>query len=283
MIKVWHLEQTAPIQSDYFSLNGYGIREPMPAGIVDRPSGTNDYLWMYFHVPVYVAVRGQDVPVTESTLMVWPPGSHQRYGSTPDAYLHSWLHCTGALVRHVVLTCGIPLDTPIAGMSAEVFERHLLAIHAECSHGLIPDPRIVENHVRNLAYEVQRVARRDQNAPRVPPGLLEARQYLEAHYWEKITLAQLARIANLSPPHFCTQFHKAFNHTPIAYLLRYRLAQAAYLLLDRNARVSEVARRVGIDDVHYFSRVFKRQYGESPRRISLQRLPSGCTSGSPQS
>ncbi|MBD3240496.1 MAG: helix-turn-helix domain-containing protein [Chitinivibrionales bacterium] len=275
MIRVWHFEQQAAIQSDYFSLNGYGIQEPMPRGMVDRPGGTNDFLWMYFHVPVHVGVRRQDIPVPAGTLMVWQVGAHQRYGSRQHSYLHSWLHCTGSLVRHMVLTCGIPLDTPNGGLTSEAFERHLHAMHAECSHQLPPDPRIVENHLRNLAYEVQRVARRDPSAPTIPAGLLEARQYLEAHYWEKITLPRLARIANLSAPHFCTQFRKAFNHSPITYLLRYRLAQAAYLLLDRNARVGEVARRVGIDDVHYFSRVFKRQYGKSPRKMSEVRSGAG--------
>ncbi len=268
MIKAWHFEQRTPVQSDYFSLNGYGIQEPMPPGMVDRPRGTNDYLWMYFHVPVQVAVRGRDIPVAAGALLVWQPRSHQRYGSREHEFLHSWLHCAGALVRHIVLTCDIPLDTPITGMNTNAFERHLLAIHAESAGELPPDPRIVENHVRNLAYEVQRIARRDSTVARIPSGLLEARQYLESHYWEKITLPRLARIANLSSPHFCTRFRQAFDHAPIAYLLRYRLAQAAYLLLDRNARVSEVARRVGIDDVHYFSRMFKRQYGKSPRAMS---------------
>jgi len=50
MIKIWHYNQIWPVLTNYFELHGYGIGEPMPPGIVDRPQGTGDYLIMFFSI-----------------------------------------------------------------------------------------------------------------------------------------------------------------------------------------------------------------------------------------
>jgi AraC family transcriptional regulator, arabinose operon regulatory protein len=267
ILKAWFRDRKWAIRSDYFTLNGYGVQEPMPPGTVDRPRGTGDFLAMFFFDPVVVKVKGESVPVGAGTLMVWQPGSHQYYGNPSHGYLHSWTHCDGVLVHDLAASCGIPFDTPIRGLDGRAFERHLEMVHEECSHSGEPDLRIVENHYRNLFYEVQRAIAGGPQARFVPAGLLKARQHIESHYAQAITLAELARLANVSPPHFCGRFRKTFGSSPIRYLLDFRLTQAAYLLLDRNLRVGDVARRVGIEDVYYFSRVFKRRYGRSPRQM----------------
>jgi AraC family transcriptional regulator of arabinose operon len=267
MIKVWQREQLTPIQSDYFALNGYGIQEPMPPGIVDRPTGTGDYLMMFFFDPVELVVSDKVVQAPASTLMLWQPGAHQYYGNRSQGYMHSWVHCNGALLRHMVNSCGIALDTPIAGVVGENFEHHLASIHFECTHAARPDRRIVENILTNTLYDVKRSADRGLGARDIPTELLAARRFIETHYTEPLTLPQLAALTNVSPQHFCTRFRKAFGSAPISYLLSFRMAQASYLLLDRNMRVGDVARRVGIDDVYYFSRLFRRHYGKSPRQM----------------
>jgi len=53
--------------------------------------------------------------------------------------------------------------------------------------------------------------------------------------------------------------------SPIAYLAKLRLRQAARLLELRGRSVGEAGRDVGFDSAFYFSRQFKKQYGMSPR------------------
>lgn len=264
MIKLWHYQHAVPVQSPDFSVNGYGIREPMPTGIVDRPQGTGDFLIMYFFDPVDIAVGGVVRRQESGTLMMWRPGSHQYYGNPGAGYDHSWLHCAGTLPARHLTACALPLDTPVRGVDGERFEHYLHSIHGECGRSVVPDRRIVENVFRNLTFEIQRALQPSRSG--VSEVLIEVRDYLEAHLAQHATLTQLARMANLSPQHFCLSYRRAFGVSPISHLLQMRLAQAAYLLLDRNARVGEVARTVGIEDVYYFSKAFKRRYGVSPRR-----------------
>ncbi|MFR3482658.1 MAG: helix-turn-helix domain-containing protein [Clostridia bacterium] len=53
--------------------------------------------------------------------------------------------------------------------------------------------------------------------------------------------------------------------TPYAYLLQQKLAAAQNLLQNTTLPVQEIARQLGYDDAHYFSNVFKAQFGVSPR------------------
>jgi len=269
MIKAWYHGVESPVRSDYLSINGYGIQEPMPPCIVDRPNGSGDFLIMFFFDDVDLRVTGEVTHLAAGTLMVWQPGSYQYYGNLGKPFLHSWIHCEGALVKHLVSSCGVALDTPLAGMSGPRFEHHIAAVHFECTQPVPPDRRIVESAVSCLLYDIQRSVGAPSSPAAIPEELLAARVYIDSHYASAITLSQLARIANLSSQHFCSRFRKAFGVAPIAYLIRVRLAQASYLLLDRNMRIGEIARRVGIGDVYYFSRLFKRRFGQSPSKMRV--------------
>jgi iron complex transport system substrate-binding protein len=65
--------------------------------------------------------------------------------------------------------------------------------------------------------------------------------------------------------HFSALFKAHFGTSPIDYLVRLRLRAAAYLLRDVNVSVSSAAASVGYDDLYYFSKLFKKKLGVSPR------------------
>jgi len=80
-----------------------------------------------------------------------------------------------------------------------------------------------------------------------------------------MTLEALSRRVHLSIPHLCAQFKRYFGVSVIGYVIQLRLHQAAYLLQDQTLTITDVARRVGYDDIFYFSKLFKSRYGASPR------------------
>lgn len=89
--------------------------------------------------------------------------------------------------------------------------------------------------------------------------------YLQAHLAEPLTLAELAAQASLSPSHFVRVFRQFTGQTPVAWLNEQRLLRAARLLR-QGLPVSEAAERVGIANAGYFTRLFRRRYGCSPRQ-----------------
>jgi AraC-like DNA-binding protein len=88
--------------------------------------------------------------------------------------------------------------------------------------------------------------------------------YLEAHLSEPISLADLARVAALSPMHFAARFRLATGHRPHEYLQLRRIERAKNLLLRPGVSLIDIALAVGFRTQSHFSTVFKRYVGHAP-------------------
>jgi AraC-like DNA-binding protein len=106
-----------------------------------------------------------------------------------------------------------------------------------------------------------------------PPLVQKAREYIEKHKMEPLTLDAVAKAAGASVFHFCKVFHKATGLKFTDYVARVRLEDARPQLLNPNRRISEVAYDVGFQSLTQFNRVFKRVFGQSPSEFR-QRLSS---------
>src|SRR5215475_3327929 len=100
----------------------------------------------------------------------------------------------------------------------------------------------------------------------VPPArhLLRARDLADAHYFEPLTVGDMARASGLSRSHFSGQFKRSFGETPHQYLLTRRLERAAALLRNTDYSVADVCFAVGLSSVGSFTTSFGRTYGLSP-------------------
>jgi AraC-like DNA-binding protein/ligand-binding sensor protein len=97
-----------------------------------------------------------------------------------------------------------------------------------------------------------------------PPLVLKAREYINKHKTEELSLADVAKAAGASVFHFCKVFHRATGLTFTDYVARVRLEDARTQLLNPNLRVSEIAYDVGFQSLTQFNRTFKRVFGQSP-------------------
>jgi AraC-like DNA-binding protein/ligand-binding sensor protein len=97
-----------------------------------------------------------------------------------------------------------------------------------------------------------------------PPAITRAKQFIHAHQTDNLSLSQVARAVNTSTFYFCKMFKRATGLHFTDYLSRVRIEKAKNLLLNPNARVSEVAYEVGFQSLTHFNRVFKKVTGQSP-------------------
>ncbi len=89
-------------------------------------------------------------------------------------------------------------------------------------------------------------------------------KYIEEHYADHITIDDMARVTYYSKSHFMKFFKARMGSGFIEYLNDYRLTMAERLLRTSDLTVLEVAQQSGFDNLSYFTRIFKRKYGNSP-------------------
>jgi AraC-like DNA-binding protein/ligand-binding sensor protein len=97
-----------------------------------------------------------------------------------------------------------------------------------------------------------------------PPMISRAKRYIDEHQDEDISLTDVSKSVNASTFYFCKMFKKATGINFTEYLSRVRVEKAKNLLLNPNARVSEVAYQVGFQSLTHFNRVFRKLTGHSP-------------------
>ena len=90
-------------------------------------------------------------------------------------------------------------------------------------------------------------------------------KYVELHYSDSMTVAEMADIAGFSESHFMRFFKETFGVSFITYLNDYRLSMAARLLLATEDNILDVSQQVGFDNLSHFNRSFKKKYGKTPR------------------
>ena len=96
-------------------------------------------------------------------------------------------------------------------------------------------------------------------------ALQPAVSYMQEHYSEDIYMTDLADKCYLGSSQFIKKFKECYGVTPVNYLTALRIDKAKYYLIKTEKPVSEIASLVGFDDASYFTRVFKRSEGMTPK------------------
>lgn len=89
--------------------------------------------------------------------------------------------------------------------------------------------------------------------------------YLRRNYAQVLNVDTLARSCALSVSRFAHLFREQTGVSPMRYVERLRVSRAQELLLTTNRAVADIARACGFDNPQYFSHVFRRNSGRSPR------------------
>lgn len=133
---------------------------------------------------------------------------------------------------------------------AEVFEQSKLgykikgqSLFWQIYHGILTDA----------------LAKEGKNEPSIHKGIM----YIENNYMEKLDIDNLAKMCYISPATFRRKFKKTTGMSPVEYRNMLKIKKAADLLKTGEFSVSEVSKAVGIDDIYYFSKMFKKYTGKT--------------------
>src|SRR3989440_185039 len=121
---------------------------------------------------------------------------------------------------------------------------------------------IFAQHLSILSNQLVVRREKDESA-----NIARARQFIEKHQAEPLSLGRVAHAANISRHYFCKMFKKATGISFSDYLSRVRVEKSRTLLLNPNSRISEAAFACGFQSMTNFNREFKRIVGRSPTQF----------------
>ncbi|MEO8415790.1 MAG: AraC family transcriptional regulator [Ginsengibacter sp.] len=93
----------------------------------------------------------------------------------------------------------------------------------------------------------------------------ESIMYIKANIGKIITIEELAGHLKYSNSHYSALFRNKIGISPIEYFIKLKIQYACQLLSQSNLRISDIADKIGYEDTFYFSRLFKKVTGKSPR------------------
>ena len=93
----------------------------------------------------------------------------------------------------------------------------------------------------------------------------QVQEYIQSHLSERLTLADVAAVFNFSPNYLSQLFGKYGDSGFVEYITETRIAAAKEMLEQGDLKVYEIAEKLGYESAFYFSKVFKKVTGLSPR------------------
>ncbi len=121
------------------------------------------------------------------------------------------------------------------------------------------------NQMQNIADNI--VGYLSQNNPSSNKDLMEeVKYYMEMNYDKSITLQSISERFYIHPNYFSRRFKERYAQSFVDYLTGIRMKKAMDWLRETDIKIQDIANRVGFEDASYFSNVFRKYYGVTPKQ-----------------
>jgi AraC-like DNA-binding protein len=217
----------------------------------------------------WVKFDRQEYSVTPDQLLIIRPNQPHSYGAdSNEPWSIYWCHAAGSVARKFG-------EDFFAGNASPVLEigdyPRLVALFTEMlgdleqGYGinhLLPASSAL-SHLLGLVWKFSR--HQGNGAIDSTLRLRQVAEYLRQIPEKAVAIGALAEMANLSVSHFCALFKRVTGSPPIEYCLQMKVQRACELLDTTGQSIKSIASQVGFSDPLYFSRIFRKVHGISPK------------------
>ena len=181
-----------------------------------------------------------------------------------------WLNFTGTqakdLIDSVFLPVGIPINVSIPEYIFESFE----TLYDEYDERTPFFETALIYKLMHIMVLFGRGADKTNNTAS-EDTLRTSLTYINKNFSDDITTEKLATMEHLSVSHFRRLFRNKTGMTPTQYITIARLNIAGQLLLQTDKNINQIAATVGFDNQLYFSKLFSKHFGKSPKAYRQDR------------
>lgn len=254
-----------------FYITCIGEADPQPE--ISRPEGYQyPQIILCSEGSGILQTEGMERQITAGTAYFLPAGTPHSYFRTDSVWRTHYVSFTGysaeILLRQFGLTeAGVfPVDL---GIMRSIFQRMINTLKSDKFYGGYTASAILYEYI--IEFNRQIIGAESRFASE-SASLTPVLSYIDTHYSEVIDLETLCGLIQVTPQYLCRLFRKRLGIRPLEYITRRRIQQAKVYLREGEKTIKEIALEVGYTDAGYFSAVFKRSEGVSPREYIRREL-----------
>lgn len=240
-----------------------------------RPDGRKDYQLLYIASGKgHFFIDGKERIVSAGNIIIYEPDEPQNYvyykEDKTDVY---WVHFTGSEVGKILDCYNVHVKDNILYIGTSPDYQWLFGqIIQELQLCRSRYEEIISIHLRNILILISRsIGSSKTFSNAAEKEIAFAMHYFRMNYSKEIRIDKYAESRNLTACWFIHCFKQITGQTPLQYILSLRISNAQSLLENTGYSISEIAEQVGYDNSLYFSRLFHKQTGMSPKEYRRMR------------
>jgi AraC-like DNA-binding protein len=249
---------------------------------VSRESGAGEYILIYCTKGEgWYSINGKKHVIPENHFIVLPAEMPHQYGSSKDNpwYIY-WAHFKGRKAKIISdqLQGVIPIEYKSANSRINdriaFFDELLNVMESEIEEEAVNYVNLSFEHLIStfLYISIYRKAKYSTQKAENTFFISLATHFMYENIENRLTLKKLASHFNYSESYFYRLFLKETQYTPMTYFMHLKIERACQLITNTNMKINQIALKLAFDDPYYFSRIFKKMMGISPKEYRQSAL-----------
>ena len=221
----------------------------------------------------FIKFGEKEYSLNQNQYVILPSGvSHTYWSDNKNPWTIYWIHFNGSHAPYYVEGAQKPQDVK-PGLTSRISDRNTIfeEIFTTLEMG---------NEMENLRYASSllhyylgsmrflqqfRAVGKTLHPDREKDYISIVVRYMEENIETSLSLNEVANYLGYSVSHLSAMFKKAMGVSPINYFNQLKIKEACNLLRESNMKISQISHKVGISDSYYFSRLFTKIMGISPK------------------
>ena len=207
--------------------------------------------------------------VEAGQILLLPQGlSHAYEADANEPWTLFWVHFQGASTRVFLQYLGYREGRPVveSGVSPLLIGSFTSMMEVRRTGYSTRAFINAANQLRHLVTQMSLEISAQQGRMQSGFELESIHAYMMENLEQTVSLDALAAVANMSKYHFSSRYKALTGYSPIKHFLNMKMEHACNLLDSTDLGVGAIAGKLGYDDSLYFSRLFRKTIGLSPRR-----------------
>lgn len=233
---------------------------------MNRPSGANETILLYCSDGKgYVELNSKKIEMTTGSVVCIPEKQpHKYYADTDNPWSLFWLHFKGLECKFYPLEENFPLKIEQQNANNRI-QFYFIRLFDILSYNKSLYNYICLSNVLRVILSAIYFVEKDERISHEKDLFLLATNYMQQKLQSNISLDELAMYMHIAKSTVVLVFKKESNLSPIDYYINMKISTACKYLRLTHQPIYLIAQSVGYSDQYYFSRIFKKKTGCSPR------------------